>query len=121
YSQHLSLPPVAYCYLVLYTKTATTSHPVHSDVLNSQALAGIFAKNNGTYFLPVAFLEGSPTHPSYGSGHATVAGACVTMLKAFFNTDNVVFPNAVVPGADGLSLTSYTNPDASQITLTGQL
>ena len=24
-------------------------------------------------------------HPSYGAGHATVAGACVTILKAFFD------------------------------------
>src|SRR5439155_20974874 len=47
--------------------------------------------------------------------------ARVTMLKACFDTDNVVFPNAVVPGADGLSLPCYTNPDASQITLTGEL
>uniref|UniRef100_UPI003510D24C Vanadium-dependent bromoperoxidase, putative n=1 Tax=Acaryochloris marina TaxID=155978 RepID=UPI003510D24C len=37
------------------------------------------------YFLPMAFPEGSPMHPSYGAGHATVAGACVTMLKAFFD------------------------------------
>lgn len=34
--------------------------------------------------LPMAFPEGSPMHPSYGAGHATVAGGCVTMLKAFF-------------------------------------
>ena len=118
---HRALRPEAYGGLVHYTKTAAASYPVHSDVLNSQALAGIFAKNNGTYFLPVAFPEGSPTHPSYGSGHATVAGACVTMLKAFFNTDNVVFPSPVVPSPDGLSLSSYTNPDAGQITLTGEL
>src|SRR2546425_10767583 len=118
---HRALRPEAYGGLLHYTKTATTSYPVHSDVLNSQALAGIFAKNNGTYFLPVAFPEGSPTHPSYGSGHATVAGACVTMLKAFFNTDNVVFPNAVVPGLDGLSLSSYTGADVGQIMLTGEL
>ncbi len=26
-------------------------------------------------------------HPSYGSGHAVVAGACVTILKAFFDSD----------------------------------
>lgn len=38
------------------------------------------------YFLPMAFPEGSPMHPSYGAGHATVAGACVTVLKAFFET-----------------------------------
>lgn len=36
------------------------------------------------YLLPMAFPEGSPMHPSYGAGHATVAGACVTILKAFF-------------------------------------
>jgi hypothetical protein len=32
-----------------------------------------------------AFPEVSPSHPSYGSGHATVAGAYVTTLKAFFD------------------------------------
>ena len=36
--------------------------------------------------LPMAFAEGSPMHPSYGAGHATVAGGCVTILKAFFHT-----------------------------------
>ncbi|MEM9385353.1 MAG: vanadium-dependent haloperoxidase [Pseudomonadota bacterium] len=45
---------------------------------------------NGTYFLPMAFPEGSPMHPAYGAGHATVAGACVTVLKAFFDTDAVL-------------------------------
>ena len=29
-------------------------------------------------------------HPSYGAGHATVAGACVTILKAFFDTNAVL-------------------------------
>ena len=36
------------------------------------------------FLLPMAFPEGSPTHPAYGAGHATVAGACVTTLKAYF-------------------------------------
>ncbi|WP_440906196.1 vanadium-dependent haloperoxidase [Catenovulum sp. SX2] len=40
--------------------------------------------------LPMAFTEGSPMHPAYGAGHATVAGACVTILKAFFDTDTVL-------------------------------
>jgi hypothetical protein len=39
-----------------------------------------------TALLPMAFAEGSPMHPAYGAGHATVAGACVTVLKAFFDT-----------------------------------
>jgi hypothetical protein len=38
------------------------------------------------HLLPQAFPEGSPMHPSYGAGHATVAGACVTILKAVFQT-----------------------------------
>lgn len=37
------------------------------------------------YLLPMAFPEGSPMHPAYGAGHATVAGACVTVLKAYFD------------------------------------
>jgi len=44
------------------------------------------AAGNATSLLPMAFQEGSPMHPSYGAGHATVAGACVTILKAFFDT-----------------------------------
>lgn len=44
--------------------------------------------NNGAsnLLLAMAFPEGSPMHPSYAAGHATVAGGCVTMLKAFFDT-----------------------------------
>lgn len=41
----------------------------------------------GTFFLPMAFSAGSPSHPAYGAGHATVAGACVTVLKAWFIED----------------------------------
>ncbi len=47
------------------------------------------ANASGTALLPMAFQEGSPMHPSYGAGHATVAGACVTILKAFFDTNSV--------------------------------
>lgn len=44
---------------------------------------------NDDALLPMAFSEGSPMHPSYAAGHATVAGACVTVLKAFFDTGAV--------------------------------
>ena len=43
--------------------------------------------------LPMAFSEGSPMHPSYAAGHATVAGACVTVLKAFFDTGTMLLKN----------------------------
>ncbi len=49
-----------------------------------------------SYLLPQAFKEGAPAHPSYGSGHATVAGACVTVLKAWFD-ESEVFDPGVVP------------------------
>lgn len=45
---------------------------------------------NSTLLLPMAFTPGSPTHPAYGAGHATVAGACVTILKAYFKTFDTV-------------------------------
>lgn len=45
------------------------------------------------YLLPMAFCEGSPMHPAYGAGHATVAGACVTVLKAFFDCQQIFKPN----------------------------
>ena len=61
----------------------------------------------GTYLLPMAFSEGSPTHPAYPAGHATIAGACSTILKAFFK-NSFSIPNPVAAGDDGLSLNSYS-------------
>lgn len=75
---------------------------VHNDVVFSEAVEHVF-RQNGTFLLPQAYPEGSPTHPSYPAGHAVVAGACVTVLKAFFD-ENFVIPNAVVSSADGLEL-----------------
>ncbi|MEM9551598.1 MAG: vanadium-dependent haloperoxidase [Pseudomonadota bacterium] len=49
---------------------------------------------NGNFLLPMAFQEGSPMHPTYGAGHATVAGACTTIVKAFFDTGTVLGTNA---------------------------
>lgn len=57
----------------------------------------------GGYLLPQAFAEGSPLHPAYGAGHATVAGACVTVLKAFFD-ESFVIPRPVVSNAAGTAL-----------------
>ena len=56
----------------------------HDDYLDDQS--GIAAERD-LPLLPMAFPEGSPMHPSYGAGHATVAGACVTIMKAFFDEE----------------------------------
>ena len=53
-------------------------------------VGAIRACTGGTMLLPMAFQEGSPMHPSYGAGHAVVAGACVTVLKAFFDTTTIL-------------------------------
>jgi len=70
--------------------------PINDQIMAAFAAAGPFEgrvtnSNNAimpgglTYLLNQVFPEGSPMHPSYGAGHATVAGACVTILKAFFD------------------------------------
>jgi hypothetical protein len=57
------------------------------DAAVQKTLNAVSQHNNGTLFLPMAFSAGSPNHPAYGAGHATVAGACVTILKAWFDED----------------------------------
>jgi hypothetical protein len=94
-------------------------------VLNSTALGKVFAKN-GSYFLPLAFPEGSPQHPSYPEGHATMAGACATILKAAFDGSlpyNKLPKNGgiVSANADGSALVSYSGLDADRITINGEI
>lgn len=96
--------------------SGATRYPIHPDVLASRAVTETFNKY-GTYLLPMAFAEGSPTHPSYGSGHATVAGACVTALKAFFD-ENDIIKNPQVVSPDGTSLIPYEGP---ALTVGGEL
>ena len=103
---HRRLRPEAMAGLVHNTRTGAAAYPVHSDVLNSAALDALQSKY-GTYLLPMLAPEGCPTHPSYGAGHATVAGACVTILKAWFD-GSFVLPRPVVPDASGTSLLAWT-------------
>jgi membrane-associated phospholipid phosphatase len=92
---------------------------IDSEVLESRALKATYGKF-GTFLLPQAFPEGSPVHPSYGSGHATVAGACVTVLKAWFD-ESWVLPDPVVSNEDGTELVPFTGPDANRLTVGGEL
>jgi hypothetical protein len=52
---------------------------------------------------------GSPLHPTYPAGHAVMAGAAVTMLKAFFNEDYVI-ENPVTTNDKGTALVPYVAP-----------
>jgi hypothetical protein len=116
---HRTVRPEEYGGLVHNTVTGVAKYPLHEDVLNSRALSRIFSKY-GAYLLPQAFPEGCPFHPSYTQGHGTIAGACVTALKAFFDPKFVI-PNPVMPTDDGQTLLPYTGADAGQITVGSEL
>jgi hypothetical protein len=105
---HRRLRPEAFGGLVHNTVSGAATYPVNSELLNSAAVATTFS-GYGSYLLPQAFPEGSPTHPSYGAGHATVAGACITILKAWFD-GSFVIPSPVVPNSDGTALNAYNGP-----------
>ena len=105
---HRRLRPEAFAGCIDRTAYNGANYPVHSEILNSintaSRLGGYLSPGNA--LLPMAFPEGSPTHPAYGAGHATVAGACVTILKAWFN-ESTVIQNPVIPDATGLGLVPY--------------
>jgi len=128
----LRLRPEEYGGVVQARKTGSTPFPqaagaLHNDVLNSAALPLTFAKY-GSYLLPQAFPEGSPTHPCYPTGHGTVGGACITALKFFFDGSQKIRPlltgagrDVYVPSTDGLLLDTYTGADRNSLDINGEL
>jgi hypothetical protein len=123
---HRRLRPEAMAERVDRTLFAGAGYPVHSEILNSfnnsNRLKGFMPAGNA--LLPMAFPEGSPTHPAYGAGHATVAGACVTILKAWFKETTRLVDiglDPLQPADDGLSLVPYTGSDAGDLTVGGEL
>ena len=76
------------------------------------------ADTSRNFLLPMAFPEGSPMHPSYGAGHATVAGACVTILKAFFDY-KWELPFAFKASRDGSKLETVETDE--KLTVEGEL
>ena len=90
---------------------------INGEILNS-AIVPIIEGRFGSALLPQVFPEGSPTHPAYGAGHATVAGACVAILKAWFD-ESFVLPSPVfVSNANGTALVQGPQVD---LTVGGEL
>ena len=123
---HRRLRPEVHAARVHRTLFAGAGYPVHADILNSfndaNRLKGYMPPGNA--LLPMAFPEGSPTHPAYGAGHGTVAGACVTILKSWFNESTRLVDiglSPVQPTDDGLNLVPYTGSDAGELTVGGEL
>ncbi len=97
-------------------------YPINSIIYNSNVFTQI-SNIYGSLFLPQAFPEGSPMHPAYGAGHATLAGACVTILKAWFDSERAYseFAPLYEPSADGLNLVPYSAADIGRITVADEL
>jgi hypothetical protein len=95
------------------------NYPVHPEILDSLNSATRLGKyfNTGNKLLPMAFPEGCPTHPAYGAGHATVAGACTTILKAWFD-ESFILPAPVKTDSAGQILFHYNGP---ALTVGGEL
>lgn len=114
---HRTLRPEALGGRVHHHLTGAARYPLHPDLLTgSEAPRRVFSQC-GSYLLPVAYAEGSPAHPSYPAGHASVAGACATVLKAFFD-ESALIPDPVEASPDGQRLKPFRR---RQLTVGGEL
>jgi hypothetical protein len=83
-------------------------------------------ENANTYLLAQVYPEGSPIHPSSPAAHASMAGACTTVIKAFFDTD-VLIASKITPvkpdiaGTSLIPLTSRQGDDKDLLTVGGEL
>jgi hypothetical protein len=119
------------------------NYDISSVILNNPILPVVETYNaqwgspafDNSFLLTTAFREGSPTHPAYPSGHAVIAGACITILKMFFNADqswsavnmnntriNPISPQQYVQSdSTGANLIPYTDGDNVEMTICGEL
>jgi membrane-associated phospholipid phosphatase len=115
--RHRALRPEEYGALVDRSVRGETVG-IHPLIVKSDAVKRVREKF-GSALLPQAFPEGSPAHPSYPSGHATIAGACVSVLKALFD-ENRKLRFAMQPTRDGKDWENH-NPNLPAPTVGGEL
>jgi hypothetical protein len=113
---HRRLRPEEFAGRVEQLLKRRATYPVHSEVIESRAIHQVLERWS-TGLLPQAYPEGCPTHPSYPAGHAVIAGAGTTVLKALFQ-ESFVIPEPVEATPDGLSLRRYEGPP---LTVGGEL
>jgi hypothetical protein len=114
---HRRLRPEEFGGRVHNYKTGAAQYPIHADLLTTSAVLDVVHQKYGSYLLPMADPEGCPTHPSYPAAHGVIAGACVTVLKAWYD-ESYVLPAPVVASPDGQRLLPYTGPP---LTVGGEL
>ncbi|MFE8602801.1 vanadium-dependent haloperoxidase [Archangium violaceum] len=120
---HRRLRPEEYGGRVDNHLSGRRTYPLDASILNSLStglLSPYFSERWGSFLLPQAYPEGAPLHPAYGAGHATLSGACATLLKAYFD-ESAPIENPRIATADGTALVPYTGADAAQMTVGGEL
>lgn len=95
------LRPEEFGFRVSQAKLGYPQVKLSKQLLNSPILDKVKEKY-GTYLVPQAYNSGCPCHSSYPSGHAVLAGAMVTLVKAWFDGDQKI--KIYEPSADGKSL-----------------
>jgi hypothetical protein len=113
---HRRLRPESFAGRVETHLSGRKKYDIHADVLGCDAVSRVRSAY-GTRLLPCAYPEGCPTHPSYPAAHAANAGACATILKAFFH-EELVFPGPVQAKEDGSDLEPWRGRD---LTLGGEI
>lgn len=106
---HRRLRPEVFGGRIEVQRLGSKNYGVHPDIMGSEVVARVLAQH-GSALLPQVYPEGAPLHPSYPAGHAAIAGACATVLKAFFD-EAFVIPNPVEASPDGLYLDPWGGAD----------
>jgi hypothetical protein len=113
---HRRIRPEEYGGRVEMAAGGRARYPLPAGLLESRTVEAVRSRY-GTALLPQAYPEGCPTHPSYPAGHAVIAGACATVLKACLDESHVL-PEPAVASADGLTLQPWKGAD---LTVGGEL
>lgn len=119
---HRRLRPEEFGARAAFTIDGHRDYPVSSKLFSSNVF-DVTKATFDSYFLSQAFPEGSPMHTAYGAGHATLAGACVTILKAWFDSERQYtdFAPLQQPNADGTALVGVFLPSDISITVADEL
>jgi hypothetical protein len=104
-----------------FQETGDRTYGIDPSNNGSNTIAAIKAHNaSGTSLLPLVYPEGSPNHPSYPAGHAVISGACITVMKAFIDTEGA-WPVQAKHSVNGTDLVNYTADDADKMTIQGEI
>ena len=126
-------------------RVSNDKYGIEDLILNNAILNDIKNANSkwgftDSYTLSLTYREGSPLDPTYPSSHAVVSGACCTLLKIFYDSEQLwsslpglsgninrrILPSNVTGPliqADELGerLVNYTGTDAGKITIYGEI